>query len=246
MAEIKMGSAVANRIETGNFVVTSVDMTGADVASSLREICGEVQVLELNPSQVLPFVRAMAAVLRAATQELESKELTYLEELADDVEPRAMRDEKAAVGIEMLTRAKELITGSLGAGHLQDYGLETPLSRSPHDVAEQMRKTIGLLESKAMTATDPLGVEFDSAKIAAKLGSISTDLDEALAVLAKEEQERVDALAARDEAVEAWTGIYRGVATTLTGLYRLAGFENLAERLLPTEERAAGRESKDA
>ena len=242
MAEIEMGKAVANRIKTGDFVVASVDMTAADVAASLREIFGEVQPLELNPSQVLPFVRSMATLLRAAPKELETKELSYLEELADDVEPRAKRDEKAAVGVEMLTRTKELVTGSLGASHLEKYGLDAPLSRAPVDVAARMKETIGLLGKNFATATDPLGVEFDSTKVAAKLQVVYTELEDALSVLNKEEQERIDALAARDEAVEAWTGIYRGVATTLTGLYRLAGFENLAERLLPSEELAAGRD----
>jgi hypothetical protein len=49
--------------------------------------------------------------------------------------------------------------------------------------------------------------------------------------MGEEERENEGALTDRDRALEDWRTVYQGVATTLSGLYRLAGREDLAERM---------------
>lgn len=242
MAEIKMSDAVANRIRTGDYLVALVESNSAADASALRDLFHELPALELNLSQVHPFIKALGALLRGATRELEAKELAYLAELADDEGPRAVRDEQVASLTEMLQRTKELIRGCLGADGLATYGLDTPLPQMPDELIDRTAGIAKLLRDNPDKATDPLGLELDPPKVAEKLTLAMGPLGQSLETLAREENERIEALRERDQSIEAWTGIYRGVATTLSGLIHLAGFTTLAEQIRPTEARASGKE----
>src|SRR4051794_19389800 len=58
-----------------------------------------------------------------------------------------------------------------------------------------------------------------------------------------EARELEKALGARDQAVELWTEVYQGVATALSGLYRLAGRKDLADRVRPTSRTLSGEDA---
>ncbi len=241
MANIEMGKTIINRIRTGDAVVASVDVHGSEVATQLRALLSELSALELTPSQIEPFIKALSALLHAATQDLEHKERQYLAELADDVEPRSLRDEKTTESVELLQRARELINAASGPNGLEKYGLLAPVSRVPREVASRLKNTIDLMVEHPMTTTDSLGTVFDSARVVDKLREAYQPLKESLDVLVKEERERQQAIEARDVAIDAWTDIYQGVAGAAAGLCKLAGRNDVAEQLKPTPARVAGR-----
>jgi hypothetical protein len=143
--------------------------------------------------------------------------------------------------VEIMARAKELAASALGEESLDTYGLRAPLTRVPRDVAARLEETIKLLGENPAEGVDSLGTPFDSTKVAEKLSEVHTPLQEALDAVAREEQERQQAINARDEATDAWSSIYQGAATALVGLCRLAGREDLAELLRPTAAHVAGR-----
>lgn len=245
MADIQMGETIANRIRTGDMVIATIDAHAAEIASKLRELNAGLEPLELTPSQVEPFLKALSALLHAATRELESKERAYMAELADDVAPRLTRDELTERGAALMSRARELIAGALGADGLERYGLTAPITRAPREVALRMRSTIDLLLANPATGSDDLGTPLESATVAVKLEEVFQPLEEALATLDREAQEEREAAEARDETIAAWSDIYQGVAEAISGLCRLAGRADLADRLHPTPDAIAGR-STDA
>ena len=108
-----------------------------------------------------------------------------------------------------------------------------------------MNTTMTLLEASPMTATDTLGTLFDSEKVLEKLKATYEPLNAANEVVAREDQEKQQAAERRDEAIEAWTDIYQGVASSLCGLYRLAGRSDLADRYQATDAKAEGRDGDD-
>ncbi len=44
----------------------------------------------------------------------------------------------------------------------------------------------------------------------------------------------------RNDAIDHFSGMYQGVADTITGLYEIAGRPDLADRVRPTTRRRAG------
>jgi hypothetical protein len=59
----------------------------------------------------------------------------------------------------------------------------------------------------------------------------------------REARELEDAYALRDRAVAAWSDAYQGTASALEGLYRRAGWKELAEKVRPTIRKLRGEES---
>ena len=65
-------------------------------------------------------------------------------------------------------------------------------------------------------------------------------LKDALDAVAREERELQSTMSQRDEATARWTRTYAGVATILSGLAILAGLDDLAAKVRPTERKRAG------
>jgi hypothetical protein len=56
----------------------------------------------------------------------------------------------------------------------------------------------------------------------------------------REARELEDAFALRDRAIATWSDAYQGTATALEGLYRRAGWKELAEKVRPTARKVRG------
>lgn len=77
-------------------------------------------------------------------------------------------------------------------------------------------------------------------KAADALDAAVAPLREVMQGMLVDERENEAALTARDRAIAEWAIIYQGVANMLSGLYRLAGRDDLADRIRPTVRRAEG------
>ena len=89
------------------------------------------------------------------------------------------------------------------------------------------------LTSHAAPASLLAGATLDLATVAASIESQRAALKEALETVAREERELQKTMSDRDNANARWTRTYSGVAT-------LAGLDDLASKVRPTERRRAG------
>lgn len=237
MPEAQMSKAVKNRYDSGEYVASSARANAA-IGDGIESRFG------LGGGMVAGFARRLfgwlTGVLAAAGARMKEAELAYVAELADDVEPRRRRDERATTAWELMASARSRIEAVLGDDGLRRYGLWEPVPQVPGDLSHRMTTTVDLLERHPVRVDDPFGAPLDSAAVVARLKASKTDLDGALATVLDEERERQDALAARDRAIQDWSRTYQGVASILTGLFVLAGRDDLGERLRPTARRAAG------
>jgi hypothetical protein len=103
-----------------------------------------------------------------------------------------------------------------------------------------MQNVAQLLKKSPATIKTAFGVSFDTGEAAASIEALHQELKEKIADDDREVRELDDALAKRNRAVAAWVEAYQGTAPSLEGLYRLAGWKELAERVLPTQRTIRG------
>ena len=184
--------------------------------------------------------------LKRATEALERVDREYMDEQADDQEYRSRRDESSAQLRQRLMSTTDLFKGTYSAKTALAYGLGGP---TPDDNDLLLRKVAtaeSLLRERPLTE-EPFtsGVTINASALADGLKQDAERLRQALEDIKREGRELEQALVARDRAAEAWNTAYQGVADTLTGLYDLAGEEDLAERIRPTNRRRVGLPEED-
>jgi len=240
MPQIQMGKRVKNRCDAGDYVVssakTNAESVGADIEVRWGVIAG------FMAGFLVKVIQWFAGILEGSGKKLKQKELDYVAELADDIEPRKKRDEASAAAWNLIGSARSRIEQLQGDEGLKTYGLWEPVLQSPSEVAHRLTTTIEFLDKNPVTTADPFGAVFDSTVVVDKLRAALATLNEALAKVLTEERERQDALNARDLAIEEWALAYQGVASILSGLFLLAGRTDLSERLKPTIRRISGQE----
>lgn len=233
-------SLVSNRVRNGQEVVASARTHRDAIAEALAE-----RVSGWSAPQAATTIRALADHLEMHNRTLEEREDVYVAEQADDPMLREQRDEALSTLKSLVTRARSRIADALGATGLQRYGLDGSLPRSPSDVASHVASAINLLRRDVTEIDDGLGGRLTTTKLADRLSAALTPLIDTLSRLRVEAREHEGALTARDRALADWTDAYQGVASSLSGLYQLAGRRDLAERIRPTERRASGRETSE-
>jgi len=120
---------------------------------------------------------------------------------------------------------------------------DTP--RDPTGLVRQVRATVGFLEAPKAALPDPgLGVTVDLTAMAAQLGTDADGLDAVLTALDRERKVAQTTRQAKNDAFAAYDGTFRFVASTLEGLFHLAGLHELAERVRPSSHRP-GRPAED-
>lgn len=243
MAKVaKRTRQVENRIKNARSVIQSARSHGPAVAQSLTNRAAPLMAGEMNKDSVQQMFSLLASLLEAATTELDQAEEACVSEKADDVPIREQRDELAAALIGRMTRLRSVIVDRLGDGGLRTYGLTGATPRIPSEIASHANNVAQLFTNAPVNfSTD--GLSFDSTQLVPSLKAQAATLNETLAMLEREERELQDAIGRRDRVILSWTDSYQGVANTLTGLFRLAGRADLAEKVRPTARKASGEEA---
>jgi len=228
---------VSNRIRNGEEVVASARTHRDEMARRLAD-----RVEGWTAEQALAVIDALADHLHQHDAALGDAEDAYVAEQADDPALRDARDHAAATLGDLSMRARSRIEDTLGSVGLQRYGLEGPTPRSPDALVTHVDGAVKLLRADVAEMEDGLGGTFATTALAESLAAALAPLADVVSQLRTENREREGALTARDRALTEWTEAYQGVASTLSGLYRLAGRRDLADRIRPNERRATGRE----
>jgi hypothetical protein len=231
-----------NRVRVSEKVVASARTHGDKIASILAEQAIAVEG-PATPATVNAFrgvIFALANGLEFCLNAMRNAELVVAAEKADDGPIRTKRDDVASEVATLLVRLRSTIEDHLGAAGLMTYGLAGETSRVPRKVVEQTQNVVHLLEKAPIQLTSPFGSSFDSAAAVAVLRAKAITLEGLVADDDREARELEDAFAMRDRAITAWSDAYQGTATALEGLYRRAGWKELAEKVRPTIRKLRG------
>ncbi len=173
-----------------------------------------------------PLFDHLDAELAAAERHLAAAEDAYHRDRAETSNLRLRRDEAAA---ELYAHQRPTRRLLLHLGRAPEIAESTP--RAAAALARQTRLTLGLLRHLEGRPQPTEGVEIHHRALAARLQPRLARLEDlcdallsARAVTAATCEQADGALAAADRVVP-------GVARSLEGLYRLAGMDDLAERI---------------
>lgn len=244
----KLGKEIENRITVSKKVVAAARTHGPGLAPALAAQAVQAQGPDDAPSApaFAAMFESLAATLLFFTKEMEKAALAHSAEQADDVAPRGARATAGEALLSLVVQLRATVETTLGSAGLRTYGLERETPRVPKALSSHVANVMKLLAQAPVTLTTDLGTTFSSAAALDALTTRKAQLDDALNDVDREARELEDTLGKRNQAIDRWADAYQGVANTLTGLFRLAGRNDLAERVRPTSRTLSGEDEGPA
>ncbi len=186
----------------------------------------------------------VSRALDASKTRMVEADAAHEAELGDDEPVRRARDEAASTLSGKIIELREVLTGVYGGATARAvFAGPTPedpvvLSRFAGEVATQLGRV-------KLPAPRIKGAKLDIAETTSALQEHSAMLDTHLKGVARELREAQATLDTKNQAMAAYDETFSGVATTLTGLLRVAGKADLAARVRPSTRRP-GQTATDA
>ncbi len=179
------------------------------------------------------------ALLEASAAEVRSTDRAYRRDRVRDRQLRRNRRQHVRRLKEAHRDLRQSFTGTYGVEALPLVGLDAELARRFVAIREQMQEVVERMLDSELAAKLPSPRAGQSAidletLAAARQGEIE-DLEATMEAI-KGMRKRLDAsIVGRDEARRRHRRIYANVARVQEGLYRLAGLDDLADRIRVTE-----------
>ncbi len=167
--------------------------------------------------------------------------------LADARQDRNQKIERIDSGHRSL---RQSFTGTYGAKSLPLVGLDAEPARALPATREQMREVVSRMRDPQLAAAlpEPLAGQgpIELAVVAdARSGEID-DLEAKMAEIDELRKQTDEALVVRDQALAKNRRVYSNVGRLLEGVYRLAGLDQLADRIRATQRSARKKSSAHA
>lgn len=228
----KIGKTIENRIGWGRWVAASVDTHLDNISGALSGRGG------MNKSDWGAFLEGQRDEMTSANTALFEAESALAQERADDPAARETRDEAASAMYEAIVRARSLME-AVKAGESVRFGLDGRTPRAASSMLAFAQNAVDSLRNSD-ESLGTLGIDVDTSALADQLQPALDGLADAVDTMAAEEREAEASLVKRDKVLAGWQRTYRSVARILEGVYRMAGADELADRVRPTIRRATG------
>jgi hypothetical protein len=179
-------------------------------------------------------------LLARSTDEHRTNSEACGQELAEDIQARDDRDGKGEHLRDVVVAVRAEARECLGAETLRVYRLDelTPVSRE--GLARYVSAVVALLEQNPRAGVSVLGRPMTTADLAMPLTTALAPYRAALDDVAREARESELARVRRDESEARFRRVLYNVAAILVGYLRLAGLDELADRIRPTRARTSG------
>lgn len=191
-----------------------------------------------QPEHLKTTILSQASYLQEVTSRMHKAEQAYVDEQDDDITLRGKLAEASIQLDHKLRLTRDHIRAAEGPNALQIYGLSMTPPRARDALVSYARNTIELLSAHPYTFTGELGEVLETRTIAVLLNDLLEPFEQLVERMNIEVDELQQALGERNRAIDEWVETYRGLAKTLEGFCRTAGMHELAERFIPSFERA--------
>jgi hypothetical protein len=230
---------VVDRQKEAQAVIAAGRTHGTELVTLLSERQGPL----LKRGEKLPDyglqIELMMRQLEQSTAHLVQTDDAYQRELLDDEGPRRERDEATEGLAVYLIELREVLTGLYGAQVLLPAGFSQQTPRDSVLLSRFAGQVQSALGAVTLPAPRVKGAQVDIKATVAELDKRRARLDSALAAVARETREAQAAMSLRNDAQDQFDDVYTQVSTVLSGLLRLAGKPDLADRVRPTIARRA-------
>lgn len=240
----KISQQVQNQVSASGKVAASARTHLAKIAAALADALPPPPppAVALTAAQWEVALVQLAMHVEGRAELLKTRELEYTAEQADDGPVREARDTKVAEVISLVVKLRSAVDDHMGRNALRTYGLKSETPRAPRTLLGYVQNVVSLLGQAPAAVSSGFGT-FDTAAAANALSAQRAALEALVKDDDREARELEDALTRRNRASADWATAYQGVAAALEGLYRLAGWKELADRVRPTQRTIRGEDA---
>lgn len=229
---------VADRERAGRFVGWTIKTQGPRIAVILAAefapfgVDGAVTDFWLLQQNLL-------LMLDDALEKLIAADQAYVDELADDAEPRARRDQAGEKLHAALFSMRGICDLTYVPDNIETLGFPKMMTRDNSLMLSQGKRAYSKLNNPEMPMPKAQfeGVEIPPAVLANALKPIIDAVEQALNDVDREHKEAEIVRLHRNRAIEHFDHIFLWVARTLESLYSLAGEIEAAQRVRPSVRR---------
>jgi hypothetical protein len=233
MADIS--KVTTDRLKVSGTLIAAFDGQGGTISTAL----------EASPNAppaglAVSIMTWLRGAVEASGDNLREADLAHAMEGDDDEEPRRRRVASERELRDALLSGADAVRGVYGRPFSKLVGLDTALAARADQLQHQADGVARALTTNPAPAPLHEGASVNLAVIAANIESKRAALQAALDKVALEERELQSTMSLRDQATARWTRTYSGVAMILSGMATLAGLDDLAAKVKPTERKRAG------
>ena len=238
---MEVSKMVIDRQKSATKVVAAARTHKAKAGAGMGGFLGE----EYGSSAV-KLMDASADKLENATGTMVAADEAHIAELDDDAAFRAARDEAAGDIRTTCMDLRDLTTTMFGVEYCKAIGYEGDTPEDPimlHRLAVRIMERIEKVEPPKHKFE---GMTFDPKPWKNRLQAPTNKLGNALERTAIEDREAEQTLTAKNEAIAAYDEVFSKTATLVSALLRIAGEEELAQRVRPVKSRPGRISEPDA
>ncbi len=230
--------AVTDRAQSCRAVKWAIDTFGTVMVENLGESFDPL----LDEGQVTPFATQLELFKKKLNLELDQVVTTdreYRDQKAQEAISRTWRDQQVESVNTGVIGLRQAFTGIYSENKLAEFGFAR---RTPSRTGELEEQTSHLVKRLSDPELDLTGSRFGDFKLDAPflaqelVGSVDS-LQLATDDLAREERKTEALKLAKDEALERYNKSFLWIARTVESLCRLAGLDEVAKRVRPSQRR---------
>jgi len=227
---------VAHQLRYSRAVLATGELNIEPATAAIEEQFG-------NDGKVIAeALRVQCGLLKVVTDDFAAADRRLAKDLADDARIRAKCEECSGRLAKLLVSCRTRLRDAVGEKALELYGLKGRIPTNREAIAHYAGHVSELMKVHPLRATDLFGSEFSSDTLVGPLQQALADYQHCLSEVAREARETEGARNARIKAERRFRRILVGVAAALEAHFRMAGFDDLADKIRPTRGRASGEE----
>jgi hypothetical protein len=193
----------------------------------------------IDPARTRAEILGQCDLLARSTDEHRANSEACGQELAEDILAREDRDGKGVQLRDVVVAVRGEARECFGPEILRIYRLDEPIPESREGLARYAGAVVTLLEQNPHAGASVLGKPVTTTDLATPVTTALGTYRGALDNVAREARETELARVRRDESEARFRRVLHNVAAILVGYLRLAGLDELADRVRPARVRAA-------
>jgi hypothetical protein len=199
----------------------------------------------IEPAAARVLILGNCDLLDRLTGGFEASIVALAKESTEDILAREARDGAHGALARLLGSTRTRCRDSFGETEMRAFRLRARNPTSYEGMLRYASDVVAVMEQNRRTATDAFGVTFDTQVMAAALRPAVEAYRQTLDVVAREQRETEQARAARTLAEEQFREGLVNIAAIIEAHLRMAGMDELADRVRPTLARTSGEVESD-
>jgi hypothetical protein len=193
-----------------------------------------------------PLILGHCDLLERLTGDYEGSITTLAKESTEDLLAREKRDGAHSALSRMLVGARTRMRDSFDETEMRAFNLHGRTPTSYEGMLRYASDVVALMDDNPRTAVDAFGATFDTQVMVAALRPTVETYRQSLQDVAREQRETQQARAGRTLSEEHFRDGLVNIASIVEAYLRMAGMDELADRVRPTLSRTSGEGESEA